>query len=375
MKPSEITVSQKKRTLPRICKILYLLTAISICLYIAYALNSDFADWFNRTVSPVGRAALAYLSGWIPFSLGELLIILLPLLLVSLIVIAYRHYSNTWRDSFVYIGIVFSGVCVILILFVWNFGAGYHAPTLDQKLEIDRTEVSAKELGDTAAYLADEVTALHEDILFLTGGESLMPYSYSEMNHKLMEAYSRACEKYDFIDRFYSSVKPVMLSDPMSYTHITGVYTFFTGEANLNVNFPDYTVPYTAAHELAHQRGIAREDEANFVAFLVCMESDDSYIRYSAYLNVYEYVASALAKTDPDRYREIRDTLPREVRAEQAAYSAFFEKYRENVAANVTQATNDTYLKSQGAKEGTRSYNMVVDLTVAYFRALNTDGK
>lgn len=375
MEQFEIIIPVRKRKLPLICKIIYVLTLISAALYITFALSADFADWFNRTVSPIGRATLAYLTNWLPFSIGEMLILLIPFLLIALITLAYRRYSDTWRDAFVYMGTLFSAICVIFILFVWNFAAGYYAPSLDQKLELDRTEVSAEELGETAAHLADEITALHEEITFLSSGESLMPYSYSEMNQKLMEAYRRAYEKYNFLDRFSSSLKPVMLSHPMSYTHITGVYTFFTGEANLNVNFPDYTVPYTAAHELAHQRGIAREDEANFVAFLVCMESDDPYIRYSAYLNVYEYVASALANTAPDRYREIRASLPYEILAEQAAYSAFFEQYRENVAANVTQATNDAYLKAQGAKEGTRSYNMVVDLTVAYFRNLSTDQK
>ena len=120
-----------------------------------------------------------------------------------------------------------------------------------------------------------------------------------------------------------------MLSELMSYTHITGVYTFFTGEANINVAFPDYTIPYTAAHELAHQRGIAREDEANFVAFLVCNESDDPYIRYSAYLNLYEYVASSLYSADPELYFDVRYTIPLDIRREMAAYSDFFEKYRD----------------------------------------------
>ena len=369
MEFTEISLHLRRRKLPFVCKIIYLLTAVSACLYVAFTQNAGFADWFNRTVSPVGRAVLAYLTNPLPFSVGEMIIILLPFLLVLLIAVAYRHYSSTWRDTLIYAGMILCAICVILILFIWNFAAGYFAPPLDQKLEIDRTKVSADELGDTAEWLAQEVRDLHGEITFLAGGESLMPYSYSEMNRKLLEAYERAVKKYDFIDRFSSSVKPIMLSHPMSYTHITGVYTFFTGEANLNVNFPDYTVPYTAAHEMAHQRGIAREDEANFVAFLVCMESDDPYIRYSAYLNVYEYVAYSLASTDPDRYLAIRNALPYEVIAEQAAYSEFFDRYRENVAATVTQATNDTYLKAQGAKEGSRSYNMVVDLSVAYFRA------
>jgi hypothetical protein len=159
-----------------------------------------------------------------------------------------------------------------------------------------------------------------------------------------------------------------MLSEPMSYTHITGVYTFFTGEANINVHFPDYTVPYTAAHELAHQRGIAKEDEANFIAFLVCMESDDPYIRYSACLNLYEYVVVALRKADKELYRESYLALPTEVQNEEIAYSRFMEKYRDNIVADVSHKTNDIYLQSQGSPEGSKSYNLVVDLAVAYYK-------
>ena len=261
-----------------------------------------------------------------------------------------------------------SAVCVIGIIFVWNFAPGYYGATLDQKLELKREKSSAEDLYHTAELLREEIDALEDEILFLPDGSSVMPYSYKEMNDKLLKAYDRFCETHDFVNTFYSRVKPVMLSEPMSYTHITGVYTFFTGEANINVNFPDYTVPYTAAHELAHQRGIAREDEANFVAFLVCMESDDPYIQYSAYLNVYEYVLSALRTADSELYKATYLSLPETVRAEEAAYSKFFDKYRKNVAATVTEATNNAYLQSQGAAEGTRSYNMVVDLAVAYYR-------
>ncbi len=354
--------------LPLISKLLYLLTALSGGLYLAFVLSPAFADGFNRTVASFGRALLGTLTAWIPFSLGELFVILLLPAAVLLIVVAVRRYTATWRATWVYLGTLGSAVCVILILFVWSFAAGYYAPTLDQKLNLERREVSAAELRETADILVAELDALHEEILYLEDGSSAMLMTYDEMNEKLMEAYRRAGEKYDFIDTFSSRVKPVMLSVPMSYTHITGVYTFFTGEANINVNFPDYTIPYTAAHELAHQRGVAREDEANFVAFLVCMESDDPYIRYSAYLNLYEYVASALYSADPEAYALVRASLPEEIRAEQAAYTLFFNQYRNNPIASISQATNDTYLKTQGATSGTRSYNMVVDLAVAYYR-------
>ncbi|MBQ9784829.1 MAG: DUF3810 domain-containing protein [Clostridia bacterium] len=362
------TPEHSVKKLPLASKVIFAVTALSAILYVAFLCSPAFADAFNGSVSTVFRFLLAKLTGWLPFSVAELCIILIPLAVAVLIVIAYRHYCNSWRNTLVYIGIILSIVCIFLNLFVWTFAAGYHGRTLDQKLGLDRRPVSAEELYDTAEILAAELRDLSDEIDYMPNGASVMPYSVSEMNDKLLDAYDRVCEEYDFIDRFSSRLKPVMLSEPMSYTHITGVYTFFTGEANINVNFPDYTIPYTAAHELAHQRGIAREDEANFVAFLVCLASDDPYIRYSGVLGTYEFIMSALYSADYEGYAEIWQTVPDEIHGEQAAYSAFFDKYRDNLAASVSNATNDAYLKGQGAVAGTRSYSMVVDLAVAYYR-------
>ena len=316
----------------------------------------------------MGRRVLSYLTVWIPFSLAEGLLIALPVLVVALIVVAAKKYSHSWRAAGVYAGRLLSVLCAVGILFVLCFAPGYSGTTLDHKLGLDRKPVSAGELESTARWLTGELASVSQNLIFTSAeSSSVMPYSYDEMNDRLMAAYKAFTEKHSFPDHFYSRTKRVMLSEPMSYTHITGVYSFFTGEANVNVNFPDYSIPFTAAHELAHQRGVAREDEANMVAFLVCMESEDDYIRYSGLLSVYEYVASALYQADRDAYRAVSQTLCTAARQEERAYSAFFEKYRESTAANVSQTVNNAYLQSQGSKEGTRSYNMVVDLTVAYY--------
>ena len=226
---------------------------------------------------------------------------------------------------------------------------------------IDTTDITA------ALILTDKINEEYGAMVYGKDGFSVMPYGINEMNDKLLDAYDTVCDSYGFVQRLNSRVKPVMLSEAMSYTHITGVYTFFTGEANINVAFPDYTIPYTAAHELAHQRGIAREDEANFLAFLVCIGSDDAYIRYSAYVNLYEYVAAALASADYSLYQRAVATLPSSVIGEQIAYSAFFEKYRDSAASEVSETVNNTFLVIHGT-EGTKSYGMVVDLCVAYYK-------
>lgn len=357
------------KKLPRICILFYLLFAIAAIVYVAFTKSTAFADWWGGTIGSVGRRIFAYLLAWLPFSFAELLVLLLIPMAFLLISIGIRHYCASTRSMFVYIGILLSVVSLIGTTFVFNFAPGYYGTPLEDKLGLERRASSAEELYLTAEILSDEIRAVKDEIIFLEDGTSLMPYSYEKMNEKLLEAYDKFTEKYDCVDHFFSRVKPIMLSEPMSYTHITGVYTFFTGEANINVNFPDYTVPFTAAHELAHQRGIAREDEANFIAFLVCKESDDPYLRYSAYLNAYEYVAIALSSADYSLYCKSYADLPIEIQREELAYAEFFEKYRENVAADVSDSFNDSYLQSQGSAAGSRTYNLVVDLAVAYYRS------
>lgn len=358
----------KYERFPRVCIVLYGLAAVCLVLYIVMMNSVAFADFFNQTVSAVFRSGFAILTNWIPFSLGEAVIFLLPLALFLVLRHAVKHYCGSWRAAMVYIGMLFSVVVTLFSVFVLTFAAGYRCSPLDQKLELDRQKVSAEELYDTAEILIENINRETALVEFGEDDFSAMPYNLNEMNAKLAEAYRGFSDEHDFITHVDSRVKPVLISEVMSYMHITGVYSFFTGEANINVNFPDYTIPYTAAHELAHQRGIAREDEANFVAFLVCVESDDPYIRYCGYLNAYEYVANALYRADKELYYKAAAHLNAEVKSEMAAYNDFYDKYRESTVSEVSGTINNSYLQSQGTP-GTVSYGMVVDLTVAYYKA------
>ena len=360
--------NERKLKLPLVCKIIYALAALCAILYICFICFPEFSDIFNRYVSPFVRGFLATLTGWIPFSLSEFLLLMVPFIIVAIVTVGLKRYSSSWRNVIVFSLAILSVAAYVFSTFTLGFVPAYRGSRLDKKLGLDKQPVSADELRETTYAVLEELTALESEVGFKSDGFSVMPYSYEELNYKLMDAYDVACEKYNFIPKLHSRVKRVMLSEPMTYTHISGVYTFFTGEANINTNFPDYTLPYTAAHELAHQRGIAREDEANFVAFLVCKESDDVYIRYSAYLNMYEYLRNALYSANPDYYAETYYSVPINCRKEMAAFSKFFDKYRENVIEEVSESVNDTFLTINGT-EGTRSYGMVVDLAVAYYKA------
>lgn len=356
--------------IPLFSWVLFGIAALSLLVMLIYNLSEGFANFYNRYPAAFFRGALGVVSSVLPCSIAEAAIIFLPVFFVAVVIYANRRYTDSWRSVIRFLVMVLSVASLFFSTFALNFASGYHTSSVDKLLELDRKDVSAAELKATAELLVEEIN-LYTDYLYADGnGSTVMPYGYDTLSKKLYEAYGKVCEEHDFISRFPSRVKPVMLSEPWTYTHIAGVYTYFTGEANINTNFPDYTLPYTAAHEMAHQRGIAREDEANFVAFLVCTASDDEYIRYSGYLNLYEYVSNALYSADKDAYLEVRSGLSKTARTEMSAYSRFFDKYRENVAADITESVNDTFLTVQGTP-GTKSYGMVVDLAVAYLLGRN----
>lgn len=357
--------------LPRICLISFITTGVCGLLTLIFRLSPAFSDWFNRYISQAFRFVFAKLTSFLPFSFAEILLMLSPLILTALIVYAIKTHVQSWRSVGMYLLKVLSVVCVFAILFVTNFAAGYYGVTLSDasKLDLDRKKVSAEELYITALHLIEDVKREEELVEFAEKDFSIMPYSISEMNQKLLDAYDNFCADHEFIAHFDSRVKPVILSEAMSYTHITGVYSYFSGEANINVNFPDYTIPYTAAHEMAHQRGIAREDEANFFAFLVCINSDDPYIRYSGYYEMLIHTGNRLYAEDPAMHAVLMATLSSRIRGELGAYRKFFQKYENSTLGNIAGSFNDAYLQGQGQKEGTKSYGLAANLAVQYYLA------
>lgn len=350
--------------------VLFALGLVAAVIHIACIVSESFSDFFNRYVAAFVRGVLATVTGVLPFSLAETLIIMIPVLFVTVIAVCVRLTGKDTVLGARFVASFASVLSVLYTLFVLTTAAGYNGTSLAHKLGLIRSPVTAEELRYTAVYMSEKANETLDEVNYAYGGHSVMPYSFEEMNGKLLEAYARAAEKYPFMPRLQSRLKPIALSEPMTYTHISGIFTYYTGESNININFPDYTLPFTAAHELAHQRGFMPEDEANFVAFLVCDMSDDPYIRYSGYVNMYEYLSSALYTADYGSFSEVYLGLDYRVRGEMLAYNEFFEKYRDNTAADVSSAMNDAYLKAQGQTAGEKSYGMVVDLAVAYVKAV-----
>ena len=341
-----------------------LILLIFAALHISFSMIGGFAEIYNRTAGAFFRIVPEKLSAWIPFSIAEFLLIVSPLIL-SVVLFAIINSSRKAKQRITVILLALSVlICAIYGSFVLTFSAGYLSDTIEQKASLERRKVTKDKLIGAMEYLTKQLNELSDSLYFTQDSGTRIPYDWYFLTQKLNEAYNKSEIKELIPSSFNSSPKRIALSEPMTYTHISGVYTFFSGESNVNVNYPDFIIPFTAAHEMSHQRGVAKEDEANYVAFLVCETSSDPYVRYSGLLNMYEYISNDLYRTDRDEYRAVYSRLDDRVKKELSAYSKFFDRYRDSEISKVSNKVNDLYLSSQGT-EGVISYDLVTELYIA----------
>lgn len=179
--------------------------------------------------------------------------------------------------------------------------------------------------------------------------------------------FEGATELYPFLDGEALRPKPIHFSRIMSYLDFTGFFFPMTGEANLNMDSPVFLLPSTSQHEIAHQRGVAMEQECNFVAVLSCLESEYADFRYAGAALAYIYLGNALAGADYEAYTEIYYSLSDTVRADFKAQSAYWDEFRDSAAQKASNTVYDSFLKSNGQELGMQSYGACVNLLVHYY--------
>lgn len=162
------------------------------------------------------------------------------------------------------------------------------------------------------------------------------------------------------------SIKECLLGTAMSYTGISGYYNPFTAEAQYNPNLPSTILPFTMAHESAHQLGYAREQEASFIAFLIAKESKDYNLRYSTEYTVLKSLLRRLTYEEPDFCKVIvqhfTPAMLRDLR-----YEEKFNEEHSGIASQFFGITNNIFLKSN-QQEGSVTYSYFLDLLIRYER-------
>ena len=356
-----------KKVIPKSAIVILPIIFITLLIRAVCVKNGDIAEWVVVNIGYPLRHSLATVTSRVSFSIAEAIILLSPIIVAFIIIIASKKNGKGQRLRFL-ISILLIASMLYTVYFL-VLGVGYRRKSVSSLMELDvSNSVNSDSVYKTLLILKEECESLVDEIDFSENGESIMPYDFNTLNEKLLDAYEKIDEKYPLlgIKNFDSVAKEVKCSPAMTAVDILGIYTFFTGEANINVHYPDYNIPFTVAHELAHQRGIAREDEANFLAFAVTVSSGDSYIRYSGYLNAFEYMASALAQSEKEAVSAVYSDLDERIYDELVAMSRFYHENDFPLFSKISSFLNDRYLKANGT-EGIVSYSSVVRFLVAYY--------
>ncbi len=337
-----------------------LLFPIGILLtYLATVNPTNTEIIFSSAVYKVFSQIVSMIFGIFPISIAEILLVggVLSVLFFLGFSIFRCIKKKTPMPIFKYVINLLVASSVIYFMFVTLCGMNYY--------RLDFEYYYGKE---AESYSTEELKLMCIDYIEISGeirenlNEEDFLVSVYTMSDNSHEAFNRLSETYEILGGFYSKPKPIILSEPMSYTKITGFFFPFTVEANVNVAVPDYQIPFTMLHEQAHQRGFMKEDEANFLAFLAGKESSDDLTKYSSYMSAVNYALNSLYDTDRDSFNEAYSYFnDLQLKDREESY-LYWEQFEEQIVAETFTAVNDNYLKANGQSDGVISYGKVTEL-------------
>lgn len=188
-----------------------------------------------------------------------------------------------------------------------------------------------------------------------------------ELFSRATKAYQGIRPTYPFLEYSPTSIKPSLFGNIGNFIGFTGYYNPFTGEAQLNTTVPIFLQPFTTCHEIAHQLGYAKENEANFVGYLAASNAPDTAFRYSVYLDLYLYAQRNLYNADSTAAREVSKKMLPEVKADLLFLKQFYERHR-NPLEPFFRWIYGKYLESNQQPSGLLTYDEVTGFLVAFYK-------
>ena len=328
-----------------------------------------FADRYTDVMNPLLVNTLGRISGVFPFSLAE---VLLYLIIFAFFKACARLISSAAGPAgsrerfFSRLGRLgrncFCLLSALFLLFELNEDVYFYRTRFAVRCGLELDSYSNEELSLVCRELSGRINEYAPLVRRDKDGHMIAD---KDLPERMRASMRRLGENYPELSGWYPRPKYIIFSTLLSRGDITGVYSMFTVEANLNRDMPQYNLPFTAGHELSHLKGFESEKEANFLGYLACTSSEDPDVRYSGAMMGWVYCGNELHKRDNDLWKEIYSSIRPEAQEDLKHNNEYWDRYKGKVSETV-QNMNDSYLKAEGLKEGTLSYDLVTDLIVSY---------
>ena len=317
----------------------------------------SFYPAFSRWIVGI----LAGITSVIPFALCEILLAaLLFWFVVSLIRAIIRRRMVRWLTG------VLLSVCTIGALFIAIWGLNYYAPKMTERLGLPDRQYTPAELKEATLYYRDRANELAAEVERDENGV-MVEYDFDTLAEHAGDGYKKLAARYECFDGSTVRVKKMLSSKLMGKAGTTGVFICLTGESGVSTTTFHASMPFTMAHEIGHRMAFAREDEANFAAFLACDANERPEFQYSGYYLAYIYCYNALYKVDPDGAQDVNAGCSELLRNDMRAASAHYDEVEDEKVSEIQDTVYSGYLQAFSVESGTRSYGEVADLLLTWY--------
>ena len=341
-------------------------------LFAALRSNTAVMDWWLARVSMPVKRGVSALVDPLPGSACELGA---TVLIAGALGFLVRAILRTRRGQK---GALPAWLLHVAVLVVWGYagvcalwGTQYYGTGFAAKAGMESPAVSVEQLSAVTDYFAAKVNETADAVPRTESGA--FAAEKADILADCQGLYTPLLERWPFLAGPERRPKPAFYSKLMSAWGFTGYLCPLVGESTLNVDCPAVFLPVTVAHEFAHQRGVAPEQEANFVGVMAATAGGNAVYRYSGWLFGYLHLSNALYSADPELVATSYQTLCKEARIDLAENNAYWKEW-EGPVKDTGEKVYTAFLQGYGQTMGMRSYGACVDLLVEEFLPYTTSG-
>ncbi len=331
--------------------IVVLILLITLCIL---KNNVSFCEWWTTHIARGYLKFIGKITEWCEFSLTEVIftIVILSCLLylVWAIILFKKKKILSAINRLLTITLVIVGSITTYSLSV---EMAYNRTTLP--IGQYNEEIDQSKFKELVSYYVDDLNNIINTHGVDENGELILPYARSRVSLQVRSAY-HILDNNDYFNEYTAKVKPLMSSWLFSGFGISGMFFGPFGEAHYNTDNTNAELAFTIAHEMAHSKGVMREDDAQITALYICLNSDNPILRYSAYINTLGSLLKLCRYTgNEDDYQEMYQKIDAKVWANFTYINNHWDK--KMWAYEFGEWWNNLYLKLSGQSSGTSSYS------------------
>lgn len=331
-----------------------ILVGFTILIFLFGLFPAPVQKYYSTGIYPYISSSLRFVSSIFPIAIGDIVYALLIGFVLYRIVRFFKQRKALKREHRIIVPLqILNFFLILYILFKIVWGLNYSRPSVSEELGVGNEKYSVKEL----VLLGDYFVRKTNDLKLKQG--KIPTYSIHDLETNSAKAYGLMEQKNSLFLYPSPCLKAVINSWLISKVGIEGYYAPLTGEANMNMNLPDFVKPYVSCHEIAHQLGISYEDEANLLGYLTASNSPDVNYQYSANYEMLRYILFEIRMKSPNDYKVLHEKLSAGVLTDFKTEKEFWRKYNGDMFGYM-DAAFDSFLKLNNQKKGIDSYQDIV---------------